>query len=341
MSPTHAPIQVWSDPTGIVSRVIARHHVSCSPEEFHSAVNVTFHEFESEVYDREHQVMWNSLPQQFDLLTEDYLRSGLDIPTGIRMLDIGCGTGLASACILQTRLGKRIKSIDLLDTSPSMLRRAALKAAQWQVPATCHQGLLHSLDGQERFDLIVTSSVLHHIPDLPAFLHLIPRLQAATGIFLHMQDPNGDFLDDAELRERMAQHSRRFIPEWARRLSPWRIGRRIYRELIGQKGDAYIWKTNRALMEKGIIAEPLTVQELFAITDIHATLGDGKGISISRMQSWMPEYECISKRSYAFFGALGSELPAARKGVEQDLIANRAPNGFSIGAIWRLRPTAS
>jgi len=30
-----------------------------------------------------------------------------------------------------------------------------------------------------------------------------------------------------------------------------------------RKGDAYIWKTNRALIEKGIISEPLTVQELF------------------------------------------------------------------------------
>jgi trans-aconitate methyltransferase len=129
-----------------------------------------------------------------------------------------------------------------------MLLRAAFRAAQWKVPTTCHQGLLHALDGQKRFDLIVASSLLHHVPDLPAFLHFVPRLQAANGIFLHMQDPNGDFLDDPQLRQRMAQHSGRLIPEWARRLSPWRIGRRIYRELIGGKGDTYISKTNCALI---------------------------------------------------------------------------------------------
>jgi SAM-dependent methyltransferase len=283
--------------------------------------------------------MWNSLPQQFELLIEDWLQFWPNVPAEIHMLDVGCGTGLASDCILQTRIGRRIKSIDLLDTSPSMLRRAALRAAQWKLATTCHQGLLHSLNGQKHFDLIVTSSVLHHVPDLPAFLHLVSRLQTASGIFLHIQDPNGDFLQDPELRQRMAQQSGRLIPEWARRLSPRRIGRRIYHELIGRKGDAYIWKTNRAMIEKGIISEPLTVQELFAITDIH--VGNGEGISIARMQSWMPEYDCISQRSYGFFGELCSDLPRARKKIEQRLIASRAPNGFHIGAIWKLRPAGS
>ena len=182
---------------------------------------------------------------------------------------------------------------------------------------------------------------MHHVPDLPAFLHMVRRCQAANGVFLHIQDPNGDFLNDPELKQRMAQHSRRLIPEWASRLTPWRIGRRIYRELIGQKGEAYIWKTNRALLEKGIISRPLTVQELFAITDIHATPGDSAGISISRMRCWMPEYDCIAQRSYGFFGELWSKLPPVRKAIEQRLIASRAPNGFHIGAIWKLRPAAS
>jgi SAM-dependent methyltransferase len=327
----------WQDPTGTIGEIMSRRRVSCTPEQFHHAVNVAFHEFESEVYDQGHRDMWESLPQQIELLIEDYLQSCSDAPAEIHVLDIGCGTGLASSCLLQTGVNKRIKSIDLLDTSPSMLRRAASRAAEWGVTTACHEGLLYSLAGEKRFELIVASSVLHHVPDLAAFLHLLPRLQAANGIFLHIQDPNGDYLDDPQLRQRMTRKVR--LPEWARRLSPWRIGRRIYRELTGRKGDTYIWKTNRALIEKGIISEPLTVQEIFAIVDIHAA--DGKGISLSQMQLWMPEYDCVSKRSYGFFGELWSKLPPARKTTEQSLIASRAPNGFYVGAIWKLRSAGS
>ena len=41
--------------------IMDRHGVRCSPEEFHRSVNVLFHDFESEIYDREHRDMWESL----------------------------------------------------------------------------------------------------------------------------------------------------------------------------------------------------------------------------------------------------------------------------------------
>src|ERR1035438_10252852 len=76
--------------------MMKRHGVACSAEEFHGAVNVTFHEFESEDYDTSHRDMWESLPQQFHLLVDDWLRVCSGAPSEIHLLDIGCGTGLAS-----------------------------------------------------------------------------------------------------------------------------------------------------------------------------------------------------------------------------------------------------
>lgn len=52
-----------------------RHGARCSPEEFHRSVNVFFPSFESEVYDRERQDTWKSLPRLFDLLIGDWPRS--------------------------------------------------------------------------------------------------------------------------------------------------------------------------------------------------------------------------------------------------------------------------
>src|SRR5579862_2926055 len=82
-----------NNPLAPVIEIMQRNGVTGSASDFHAAVNVCFHRFESEVYDELHQDMWQSLPQQGKLLVDDCLRDGL--PDQIRMLDIGSGTGLA------------------------------------------------------------------------------------------------------------------------------------------------------------------------------------------------------------------------------------------------------
>jgi SAM-dependent methyltransferase len=301
-------------------------------------VNVIFHEFESEVYDVEHADMWESLPGQFKLLIDDWLRSDPAAPVEIRLLDIGCGTGLATDSILGTRIGTRVKSVHLLDTSSAMLQRASQRASQWKVPVTCQEGLLDSVAGEGRFEIIVACSVLHHIPHLPPFLDTVRKLQADGGVFLHLQDPNGDFGNDPELQARISQRSRRLCPEWMYRFTPRRIFGRVYRELTGKQGQDYISKASHALVERGILTTPLSVQELFEITDIHVQ--DGEGVSIARMKSWLPDYDCLSQRSYAFMGELLSTLPPNLRKTEEEMIAAKALNGFHTGAIWKRRPPA-
>jgi 2-polyprenyl-3-methyl-5-hydroxy-6-metoxy-1,4-benzoquinol methylase len=326
------------EPEAIIGQIMERHGGQSTLEEFHHAVNVTFHEFESEVYDREHASMWESLPRQFALLVDDWLAAGPAPPAAIRLLDIGCGTGLATDSVLRTRVGAAVESVHLLDTAPSMLRRASERACQWKVPVTRQEGLLDSVSGEKRFDLIVTCSVLHHIPHLEPFLKTVRKLQADGGVFLHLQDPNGDSANDPELRQRVSQYSRRLLPDWAYRFTPRRVLGRIRRELTGKQGQDCVSRTIRALLERGIVKTPLTVRELFEITDIHVQ--DGGGISMARMKSWLPGYDCLSQRSYAFMGKLPSELPPRWRKLEDGLIAARALNGSHTGAIWKLRSAA-
>jgi hypothetical protein len=107
--------------------------------------------------------------------------------------------------------------------------------------------------------------------------------------------------------------------------------------LTGPDKRDYLFKTNRALLEKGMISTPLSAEEIYAITDIQIHNGGG-GISISAIRSWLPDYDCLSLRSYGFLGTVWSSLPAEYRKAEEDLIARHAPNGAKIGAAWKARP---
>jgi ubiquinone/menaquinone biosynthesis C-methylase UbiE len=257
------PTATTNEALAPVRKIMDRHGVRCRPEEFHEAVNIVFHNFEAEVYDQEHSDMWQSLPQEFDRLAGDCTEA-LGNYEEIHLLDIGCGTGLATDCLLRTTLGKKIKSIDLLDTSRIMLKQVAKRAQGWDLPVSIKEGLADSLPRDKKYSLIVTCSVLHHVPDLPAFLATIRRLQSDNGIYLHLQDPNGDYLTDPEYLRRVEQaEPRKLLPDRIFRFTPRRVFGRIYRELTGKQHDSYCDKTNRDLLKRGIIKSPLSVAEIY------------------------------------------------------------------------------
>lgn len=322
------------DPLKPLGAIMQRHGVRCTPSQFQAAVNVTFHEFESEVYDREHADMWLSLPREFDRLARD-CAAEIAQHGRLNLLDIGCGTGLATDCLLKSPLGNRIENIDLLDTSRGMLRQATKRAQRWNRPFRIYEGLVDVLPKRERYSLIVSSSVLHHVPDLRAFLHTVRSLQGDGGIYIHLQDPNGDYANDAEFKQRVAQVARRrYLLDVKQRFSR-RVASRICRGLVRTQDGGYCAKTNRELLNAGIIATPLSVAEIYSITDIHVQ--DGTGVSLRQMKEWMPTYALVSTRSYAFFGMLWSNLPSSLKREENRLSDNRALNGAHVGAAWKLR----
>jgi SAM-dependent methyltransferase len=123
----------------IIGSIMVRQGARCGMEEFYSFLNLTFHEFESASYDELHAHMCESLPPQFNLLIEDCLRSYPDTDGDLRVLDIGCGTGLASDSLLKTAIGSGIRAADPLDIFPQMPGRVSQPAPPWPAPATCHR----------------------------------------------------------------------------------------------------------------------------------------------------------------------------------------------------------
>ena len=327
-------------PWSAILPILERHGTSASVEEFHQQVNIHFHAVESRVYDIVHREMWDSLPAQFQLLAKDVL-SSRPHDRKLRLLDIGCGTGLSSDLLLKSALGKSISDVCLLDTSREMLDRALARSANWNVRTEGRTGLLSDLP-VDRYDVIVTCSVLHHIPILADFFSDISRRQGPGDFFLHLQDPNKDYQSDPQFIDRCAElrHAEQTdnpsrVTKFYRRWNPVHLTRRIISGPVVDTDIDYIAEVNRTLMEAGILRSPLTDRQIWTITDIHDAPDQSAGISLTEMRGWLDSYDMVSAHSYGFFGRLVSRLPSPFTRREVALRKSNAPNGQFLSASWR------
>lgn len=308
---------------------------SLSPPDFHHIVNVTFHDIEAQHYDAIHASMWESLQEQIALLADDALAAIGSGKQALKLLDIGCGTGLSTQMLLKTKLGERITDVTLLDTSSKMLAQAKMKSANWNKNVTLHNSDVASLD--EKFDVIIVSSVLHHIPDLEQFLNTIDRIQSSGGIFIHLQDPNGDYKDDPEYLARISTYEKENAKPDSKGIAdlvPKSVRKNINR-LLGRK--TYIDHVNDNLIACNAIINRMTADEIWSVTDIHVEnlpFSTGKGISVKFLTDKLRNYSLVNMRSYGFFGGLKSELSAKYQTMEQKLIEQNDHKGRNVSGVW-------
>ena len=317
-------------PLTVLKPLLARYGVQCSLEVFHSTVNRVFHDVEATVYDEVHHDLWQSLPQQFVLLASDVLKCGPQKP--LRLLDIGCGTGLSTDLLLRTSLGPSIDSVHLIDTSPKMLERARNRLSVHPVKLRATNASIAELDNTSQYDVILACSVLHHIPDVSGFLADVRRLQRPGGFFVHLQDPNNDSsASPARRQRRETLENRNRKTEWQGKLH--RTVGALARRLTGRT-KTYMDRVNDELLAQGVISRPMEPPDIWSVTDIHVF--DGKGVSVNEMLKGLPEYRPVSTRSYGFFSVLESELPSDLRVVESALTSAGSLEGNTVAGVWQL-----
>ena len=83
---------------------------------------------------------------------------------GESVLDVGCGTG-SLAIALKAKVGAS-GEVRAIDASPEMIELARRKAVRGRVEAGFQTALMEELPFSEaRFDLVVSSFMLHHLPE--------------------------------------------------------------------------------------------------------------------------------------------------------------------------------
>ena len=311
--------------------IIQKTGSTLSPEQFHEKINVVFHDFESEQYDHLHQNMWESLQEQVDLLVGDLS----DVPKeGVKLLDIGCGTGLSTKLILDSKIGTTVESVTLLDTSPQMLKQAEKKASRWNVQYTLINGHLNSVN--EKFDIIVICSVLHHIPDLPVFLKEVDQKLNPNGILIHLQDPNFDFLQDSVYLEKKGEYRKHLNSKKKKFRFSNVIPKKLKRTLKRSLGRYdYIDKINNQLLRENIIKKRMSADDLWSVTDLHVETNEiVKGISLEFLKLQLSGFKLINMHSYGFYGLLSSELSEMYRKKEKECISTNQKNGRFLSCIW-------
>jgi 2-polyprenyl-3-methyl-5-hydroxy-6-metoxy-1,4-benzoquinol methylase len=308
-----------------------------SPEEFHSVINVIFHNYEASSYDSMHADMKNSLQEQIDLLVSDYLKDNTALDS-IKMLDIGCGTGMSTELILKSEIGLKVKEVTLLDTSPKMLEIAEEKAKKWGINYSVLNGDIKLVTG--KYDLIIVCSVLHHIPLIQPFIKNIDKLLNIGGVFIHLQDPNGDYLNAQVQKNRVKEFKNNQNIDstfTVKKLFPKSLKKYISR-ILGRK--TYIDLINDELLIRKVIKKRLTADEIWSVTDIHVETKDStdnKGISFDSLRTKLPNYKIVSRRSYGFFGPLKSDLDNDFAKREQELIDIKNITGRNLSCLWMKR----
>lgn len=309
--------------------------VTISKKDFHSAVNTIFHNIESKYYDDIHAAMDLSLQEQFDLISSDIEKELSTKNATLTLLDIGCGTGLSTDKLLKTSLGKCISKVYLLDTSNGMLEKCKQKAQNWAVDCEFIEGDIFSLTGENKFDIILTCSVLHHIPNMHFFLDKVSAIQAKNGFFVHLHDPNGDYISADEYQKRVAELNNYRIAQMKKENLNFfsKLQRKINSFFNTNKKD-YIYEINQELLSKGIVKSPLLSNELWSVTDLHVE--NYRGISLKFLQKELGNYRLIKERSYAFYGELKTNLPEIFREKEESFIQKNQLDGRELLAIWQM-----
>ena len=144
-----------------------------------------------------------------------------DALSGLALLDVGCGAGLASEAF--ARLGADVTG---LDAAPDALAAARAHAEAAGLAIAYRQGLPEELSAREAFDAVIALEVIEHVADHAAFLAALARALKPGGLmFLSTLNRTARSFLMAKLG---AEYLLRLLPvgthEWRMFVTPGELG---------------------------------------------------------------------------------------------------------------------
>ncbi len=135
--------------------------------------------------------MKKALPNYNDIFTTAQNLIPFDSTTTIDVLDLGAGTGLFSKHILEKYPHAKFVLYDLAE---KMLNMARNRFKKYQDQFTFKIGDYRNVDGEEKFDLVISSLSIHHLihEDKRKLFQSIYRLLRDQGLFINIDQIRGE-----------------------------------------------------------------------------------------------------------------------------------------------------
>ncbi|HET9282777.1 MAG TPA: class I SAM-dependent methyltransferase, partial [Candidatus Angelobacter sp.] len=249
-----------------------------------------------------------------------------------RVLDFGCGTGFEAGQALQT-LGDRVESLTAYDPSPEMLTlcKNRLKAS----PRVTFCTRWDEFQAQGPFDLLLTNSLLHHLPSIEETLsHLMPVI-TTDAFWLAGHEPSSRFYSNTDCVDFMNEYAR------YRQRARWFEPSAYLGKLSRQFGSHPLRKTAKEALKRGLFKKPPSSFVLDRLVDFHVAhspeeAAEGRGLDFEALESALrPLWRRVSVKTYAYFGSFNPLLAPRRWQERSRQMEQRFPSdGANFSAVW-------
>jgi trans-aconitate methyltransferase len=290
-------------------------------------INNLYHSFEAASYDRTHPEIFQVLPALWEEMVKQ-----LPDRQQWSILDFGCGTGFEASQVAP-RLTGRIERMVCFDPSPEMLAQCKPRLSRLASPSFCTR--LEEVQVRGPFNLLLTNSLLHHLPSIRETMNSLLPLLTPGAFWLAGHEPSARFFRNPDCMRFLHEYSS--YHQWARFLDPGAYIAKV-RMVLGQHP---LRATAKAALKRGLfkkLPSPLVIDR---IVDFHVphTLNEvksGRGLDFERMKTELaPEWSLKWIKTYSFFGAFKQTNAPQEWILRSNELAKMFPqDGANFAMVW-------
>jgi SAM-dependent methyltransferase len=293
-------------------------------------LNGLYHAVEATQYRTRHPEIFEQLPP---LWSEMLGHVRTDTP--VRVLDFGCGTGFeAEQCLAHLEVDELV----CYDPSPQMLAECKSHVGRRKGGVLFSSSLDEALSFGP-YDVLMTNSVIHHLPDPWSVLRRLAQSMADAGTWIAGHEPSARFYRNEECTRLLTAYRRRRFLDPARYVG-WlsrKFGGR--RDLVAQVASEAV---RAGLFERAPSTMVVDrVVDAYVAHSPEEALG-GRGLDVDTMKAGLAQdWDLVFHRTYSFMGeTFEGDLPERWKRRASDLAAKFPDDGANFGTVWR-RVTAA
>jgi SAM-dependent methyltransferase len=306
-------------------------------EELVIEVNKLFHASEADNYDKRHPEIHQQLPP----IWEEMLLKALELSNSkeLRILDFGCGTGFEAEQLIRHIPKGFIKKITCYDPSQEMLENCQKKIYPL-CPDSVFTSNICDLQAGETYNLIITNSLLHHLPEPLETINSLLPLLSHEAIWLAGHEPSNRFYKSPKCMEFYESYSK--SNRWRKYLSLNKYMNRL-KVLLEISDEPTVFAAKQAY-QRGIFKHEPPPMIIDRIVDFHVAhsneeVKNGRGFDYEILEKeWSKTWILQWVKTYSFTGInYEEEIPSYWIKKSSNLAQKFPKDGANFCAIWRRR----